>query len=171
MQAARAGMAAHGTLARTGRLDGVLADRQLITPALDSSSERFVASPRHLELLGSEATEAAEHLDEHRPGEPCVLLARQFAQPFKTEPIDQSGDIDEVTCLGRSNSARSLSAPSSSTDSIGPRGRCRLGEDVTDHPDLRGLRLAAHRLPTWSPSLVTIVRSVVNSGARTRRWS
>jgi pimeloyl-ACP methyl ester carboxylesterase len=41
------------------------------------------------------------------------------------------------------------------------------GEDFTDHPHLRSLLLAAHRLPTWSPSLITTVRSVVGiRGAR-----
>ena len=41
------------------------------------------------------------------------------------------------------------------------------GEDFTDHPELRGLLLAAQRLPTWSSELIGIVRSVVSlRGAR-----
>jgi pimeloyl-ACP methyl ester carboxylesterase len=36
------------------------------------------------------------------------------------------------------------------------------GEDFTGNPELRALLLAAHRLPTWSPSLITTVRSVVS---------
>lgn len=41
------------------------------------------------------------------------------------------------------------------------------GEDLSDHPELRSLLLAAQRLPTWKAALIDIVRSVVSlRGAR-----
>lgn len=42
-----------------------------------------------------------------------------------------------------------------------------VGEDFTDHPELRELLLAAQSLPTWNSALIDLVSSVVNvRGAR-----
>jgi hypothetical protein len=70
-----------------------------LAPLLDGSGEFVVGGLQHPELVSSKPAEAAEHLDEHRPGEPGVVLACQFAQPFETQPIGARRDIQTVAPL------------------------------------------------------------------------
>ncbi len=120
---------------------------------------------RHPELVGPESAEAAQHLDEHRAGEPSVLLACQLTQPLQAEPVRPRRDVDEVAWprpgpvpvarprqAGRGEAGASPSGwwgrwsePSEQSEQ---HDRTLIGAEVSMQPD-RGRVLAA--LPPGDP--------------------
>lgn len=100
---------------------------KVLDPSTDSVSEAGVLVGRQGELLRLETGEGAKSIKEDFRVVACVLLDGQGLKAWPSDQVDERGDVDEVAGLGAANSARTLSAASSSKASVAMPGPVSAG--------------------------------------------